>query len=458
MMKCTNCGAEMAEKEKFCTSCGTPVARARLCANCGSELASGEAFCTQCGSRWESGGTTPALAPADNPPPAKTAGFESRMPKDEAAASDVEFKGVRARFAAALIDGLLYILFVAFVASRLGSGSSSPSDGGFGFSFSLDGWPAVVSYALWFLYFLLMEGFLGGTVGKLLLGIRVVNGRGATPGLVPALLRNLLRIVDFLPLFYLLGIVLVNSSREKQRLGDRLAGTFVVSRRGAASMRAAGVEMRGAGGVLLIVAVLLLLLAGGGYYLVSSGNPSEKLGGLISAMPGQQASPTTAPAKPASPATAAAAAAKPTAPPAATSATSGALSVADLAGAWDGSMSIVNAMTQGMTAQDAQAVQKEFQTIKGQPVPVAITFQPAGADSGSLVMESAGDKAPPMNYRFQNGVLTFDFVQGGAKLVFEGKPVRKGSGWAIDGTFKGSGPERSGTLTLDGTWSVAKIK
>ena len=60
---------------------------------------------------------------------------------------------------------------------------------------------------------------------KLAAGAAPSIGRAAQP----AVLRNVLRIVDG-QLAYLVGAILVMTSRTKQRLGDRVAGTVVVRR------------------------------------------------------------------------------------------------------------------------------------------------------------------------------------------------------------------------------------
>lgn len=70
----------------------------------------------------------------------------------------------------------------------------------------------------------------GGTPGKKILGMKIVDENGNPPGFGKALIRNLLRIVDALPFAYLLGIILMASSDQKQRLGDRAAGTYVVAK------------------------------------------------------------------------------------------------------------------------------------------------------------------------------------------------------------------------------------
>ncbi len=52
-----------------------------------------------------------------------------------------------------------------------------------------------------------------------------------------AVLRNLFRIVDFLPAFYGVGMVAIFWSNRDQRLGDLVAGTLVVRERGAVRLR-----------------------------------------------------------------------------------------------------------------------------------------------------------------------------------------------------------------------------
>jgi uncharacterized RDD family membrane protein YckC len=84
--------------------------------------------------------------------------------------------------------------------------------------------------AIWFVYYVAMETWVGGTVGKLLLGIRVVRADGSKPDLATSLKRTALRVVDGFPyvLPYLVGAIAVWSSPTKQRLGDRWANTYVV--------------------------------------------------------------------------------------------------------------------------------------------------------------------------------------------------------------------------------------
>ena len=79
-----------------------------------------------------------------------------------------------------------------------------------------------------FAYFILMEAYAGWTVGKKVLGLRVVDSDGNNIGLLKSVIRNLLRVVDGLPTMNILGVILIALSPRGQRFGDRIAKTFVV--------------------------------------------------------------------------------------------------------------------------------------------------------------------------------------------------------------------------------------
>ncbi len=77
-------------------------------------------------------------------------------------------------------------------------------------------------------YFVSLEGFAGATIGKMLVGLRVVGTDGKRIGMAQSALRNALRIVDSLPILNVVGIVLILTSPEKARFGDRVARTRVI--------------------------------------------------------------------------------------------------------------------------------------------------------------------------------------------------------------------------------------
>lgn len=126
-----------------------------------------------------------------------------------------------------LIDGILIGTPVYFVMQKLllrSFETGSYSSGNMTITYML---PTVILL----LYQILLEA-TGGTLGKRILGMKIVDAQGNKPGIGRSLARNLLRIIDALPFAipYLLGILLVAKTAAKQRLGDKAAGTFVVGK------------------------------------------------------------------------------------------------------------------------------------------------------------------------------------------------------------------------------------
>jgi uncharacterized RDD family membrane protein YckC len=81
-------------------------------------------------------------------------------------------------------------------------------------------------------YFPISEAaWSGKTLGKYAFGLRVVGDQGEPIQLSQAVIRNLVRIVDFLPLFYGIGIIALFWNGRGKRLGDLAAGTVVVRER-----------------------------------------------------------------------------------------------------------------------------------------------------------------------------------------------------------------------------------
>jgi uncharacterized RDD family membrane protein YckC len=80
--------------------------------------------------------------------------------------------------------------------------------------------------AIFFLYLWLLEASFGATLGKAMVGIRVVRTTERNP-LAAFAIRNLLRVVDGLG-FYLVGTLVAGCSKVNRRLGDMCAGTVVI--------------------------------------------------------------------------------------------------------------------------------------------------------------------------------------------------------------------------------------
>jgi len=78
-------------------------------------------------------------------------------------------------------------------------------------------------------YHLFFEVVMNGqSIGKKLVGIKVIGEDGGRPALHQYLIRWLIRPVDFAGSFYLVGLLTVVLSRKNQRLGDMAAGTLVI--------------------------------------------------------------------------------------------------------------------------------------------------------------------------------------------------------------------------------------
>ena len=92
--------------------------------------------------------------------------------------------------------------------------------------FSNNGWLVVVFFLPVVFYDLISEILLDGqSVGKKVMGIKVVSLNGAQPSLGQYLLRWVFRIVDFSFSGSLVAVIMVAVTEKKQRLGDMLAGT-----------------------------------------------------------------------------------------------------------------------------------------------------------------------------------------------------------------------------------------
>ncbi len=88
---------------------------------------------------------------------------------------------------------------------------------------------ALLFFGVSFGYGILLEWlWRGQTVGKRVLHLRVLDATGLRLQFHQFLLRNLLRAVDALPLFYMVGGLTALLNRRAQRLGDLAAGTVVV--------------------------------------------------------------------------------------------------------------------------------------------------------------------------------------------------------------------------------------
>ncbi len=162
---------------------------------------------------------------------------EYRLETPENIEVSYDLAGPGSRFCALLIDTLLMWLFlfivviVALIADsswlrELDADVNGPPEN------VVTWFRAVVILVLAlvsFGYFAFFEIVLRGqTPGKRSLKLRVLRDDGTAAGVLDLLIRNLLRIVDFLPGLYVIGGLVSLFSKMHQRLGDMAAGTIVV--------------------------------------------------------------------------------------------------------------------------------------------------------------------------------------------------------------------------------------
>src|SRR4030042_6527202 len=140
-----------------------------------------------------------------------------------------DYKVTGRRIVAALLDLIpLVVLFLVMAAAFGNFGKAVDEGDTHTYSVGLNGWPFVLYIFLSWAYFVVFEGLTARTPGKFLLGLKVVNLDGGRYDWKAVLLRNVLRIVDSLPILYIVGLVTVAVSQRNQRLGDLAAGTLVV--------------------------------------------------------------------------------------------------------------------------------------------------------------------------------------------------------------------------------------
>jgi len=78
-----------------------------------------------------------------------------------------------------------------------------------------------------FAYYFVCEGLFAATIGKAALKLRVFTKDGELCSFSSSFKRNILRFVDWLPIFYVVGAIFVLTSSKRQRIGDMLARTIV---------------------------------------------------------------------------------------------------------------------------------------------------------------------------------------------------------------------------------------
>ena len=169
------------------------------CTTCGREADPDARFCDNCGAAVGPQAGSPTYAPG--------------TPYFEQGSQAVEYMGFWIRLAAVLIDGILLTIVNIVVGLALGIGDSPIA--------------FLVNLAINWTYHVAFIATKGQTLGKMALGIQVVDSQGNIPGIGSALLREI--VGKFLSALALgLGYLWVAWDKEKRGWHDHIAGTYVV--------------------------------------------------------------------------------------------------------------------------------------------------------------------------------------------------------------------------------------
>ncbi len=95
----------------------------------------------------------------------------------------------------------------------------------------------LLAFAFFWGYYIFFEMIWNGqSPGKRWAGLRVIRADGTPITLSESIIRNLIRVIDFLPTYYGIGVITMFIDAQSRRLGDLAAGTLVVRERPPASL------------------------------------------------------------------------------------------------------------------------------------------------------------------------------------------------------------------------------
>jgi uncharacterized RDD family membrane protein YckC len=140
---------------------------------------------------------------------------------------EYELAGLGSRFLAQSIDVVLLLLVLVAFSIIAGLAGAFAKDSNLAALLLV-----LLSFLLVFGYFPVCEGIWSGqTLGKRALRIRVLGDNGAPVTISQVAIRNMVRLVDFMPVFYGVGLITIFIQGGGKRLGDFAAGTVVARER-----------------------------------------------------------------------------------------------------------------------------------------------------------------------------------------------------------------------------------
>ena len=206
-MRCALCRSENLPEASYCEQCGTTLEpkseshptenpTTKRCDRCAKHSPIDSQFCGSCGMQFEPELTAISPIPPSNPSPD----------------SPWEYMGFWVRLVATVID-LIIVGGAQFILGWVFTGLGSD----------------LVLFSMGYLYSILFVGYRGQTIGKMALGIQVVDTYGNIPGLGRAALRETIgKFLSGILLF--LGYLWVAWEERKRGLHDYIATTYVIKK------------------------------------------------------------------------------------------------------------------------------------------------------------------------------------------------------------------------------------
>jgi uncharacterized RDD family membrane protein YckC len=203
MVYCSKCGAQNPEGARYCNNCAATIAMTETVTNWSSLQPPGEV-------------QQSAQAPATLPPELQP-GQKATLLDYLSHYQGLQYHWVR-RFVALVFDAIFVLLPVYVILTLL-----TWMLGGF------LGFMGVGGLVLW-LYSAFFEYSMGGTIGKMILGLRVVSTKGKLE-VSDALVRNITKIYPLLLLIEFIATLFVETTDAHQRYLDKISKTTVVEKR-----------------------------------------------------------------------------------------------------------------------------------------------------------------------------------------------------------------------------------
>jgi uncharacterized RDD family membrane protein YckC len=165
----------------------------------------------------------------------------------ENVAFDYAVAGIASRLMAAFVDTIVILILQALASlvpllllEAVGGDPFAASGAPAAWILALLG---LISFTFLWGYYVFFELLWNGqSPGKRWVGLRVIRTDGMPIGVTESIVRNVVRIVDFLPIYYGIGVVTMFVNSQARRLGDLAAGTIVVRDRGPVTLASLDAE------------------------------------------------------------------------------------------------------------------------------------------------------------------------------------------------------------------------